>query len=190
MTENPENVGKPPDGVLADQVLSSMVDRKDPNHDKALDTPSQAEPVDPNYTEPFTVEGFQEMSNILIKASVEKPSETILEQHALISYLLARIRILEAALLPFGMSALVMSNARMLLMSEGRGEEPAGGTWISKGSSGVQLQPNEGYFFSACDAVGRKRTNDHFASILKRIKEAQALQAEKNDHIEAGGKTH
>jgi hypothetical protein len=191
MTENEPT--QPPEGVLAEQALTAMADKKAPEHDPALDTPSQADmPRDPNYVEPYSLGAFQALADgITVEASPACAElSTVVQQRELIKFLLARIGVLESALLPFATSALVMSNARMCLIAEGSGGEPAGGTWISKGSKGIQLQPNEGFFFTACDAVGRKRATDHFAAMLARIKQAREAQVEKDAHVENDGTVH
>lgn len=190
MSDLPET-GKPPDGVLAQQALAGL---KEPaTRDARLDAPSQAAvPVDPNYTEPYTLVAFREMAD-LISAS-ESPAQALLDQNlqrkSLVKFLLTRIKVLEDALLPFALSAMVMSNSRMCLIADHRPDEPAGGVWVSKVPDGIQLQPNEGYFFNACDAIGRQRTNDYMSSVLERVQQAAALQTEKDAHVAADGKLH
>lgn len=194
MSDAPEDKKAPPPGVLAEQALGALPQDNKPAayRDPKLDTPSPAAlPVDPNYTEPYSHAAFKEMADKITKERGDAAdSNTSLERKTLIDFLLARVQVLESALMPFALSAMVMSNSRMCLIADGRPEEPAGGTWISNVPSGIQLQPNEGFFFNACDAMGRTRTTEHMAAVLKKIQDAAALQAEKDSHVEAGGKVH
>lgn len=192
MTDAPEDTKQPPPGILAEQVLTALNDKKVPDHDVRLDTAAVSEmPPDPNYVEPHSLGAFQTMADTInagCAGTAVADLSVVAEQRMLIKFLLARIKTVEDALMPFAMNALVMSNARMCLIADGRGTEPAGGTWISKVPGGIQLQPNEGYFFNACDAAGRARTNNHMASILERVRQATALQGEKDAHVNDGGK--
>lgn len=179
--------GKPPEGVLADAALS----KEDPRDEaaaaigageaKQTTPPPTTLPVDPNYVEPIAYARFVDVAE-----KIQRDPEGFAPAKVLIGFMLDRIKQLEDGILPFAASAMVMSNARMCLIADGRADEPAGGTWFSN-VKGITLQPNEGLYYSACDAMGRERVQEHVVAVFERLQEAKARQAEKDQHVEAGG---
>ena len=211
MTE--EEKKNPPAGMLAETALKEEP-KVEPKEDAAtladknlMATQSTTKlPVDPSYAEPKPLKEFLEMHDKLcldesdarrgvdgnrIAASRREVmlEAALLQRKALVEFLLSRVRVLEAALQPFAVSSMMMSNARMCLIADSRPEEPAGGIWLSN-VQGIQLQPNEGYFYNACDAMGRQRTHDYMCSALESMQQAQEAQVEKAKHVDDGGSVH
>lgn len=181
-----------PEGVLAGEVLKEEPAAQVPGEEMLAHPSPAILPVDPNYVEPTTLEEFKEMAAKLAREAGESRStldaeRVRLEQGALIAFLLARVGKLEEALMPYANMAMMMANARMCLAGDGRAGEPAGGTWLSN-IQGIQMQANEGIFFNACDAYGRKRIEEHMIKVFNKLQEAAKLQQEKIDHLDAGGR--
>jgi hypothetical protein len=176
---------KPPEGVLAEAALKDEeVAKPEP---RLVTKPPTTLPVDPSYAEPVPHAKFKSMADAISKGT--DPDVQRAEQQTLIKFLLDRVKVLEDALMPFGSSAMVMSNARMCLIADNRPDEPAGGTWFSN-VQGIQLQPNEGLYFSACDAIGRQRVHDHTVEVFERLQKMREQQAEKDKHVDDGGTVH
>lgn len=182
---------EPPKGVLADAALAK--DTVAPAEEKNLlaTKPATQLPVDPNYRDPTTLAAFKKMVADIDEAWVQdgNTQKARLAQREVITQLLARVQSLEAALMPFANSAVIMSNARMCLIGAARGDEPAGGTWYSN-VQGVQLMPNEGLYFNAWDTLGRAFVHNHICETFEKIQKAKGDQREKDAHVEEGGKVH
>lgn len=180
-------MNEPPKGLLASAALAAppqVVDVKPSDVPDA--TPGDA-PVDPNYFEPTPL---AKLLDIAMKLAVLPDKELLTrdwQRGQFINVLLDRILNLEAALLPFAQIGMVLSNARMCLRGAGKADEPAGGHWVNQVTS-THLAQTEANFFRAIDAVGRKRIEEHMMQLFKRVQESQALVAERNAHIEAGGR--
>lgn len=177
----------PPEGLLAGQALAVAEEAAPAVVEVTVELPP-----DPNYCEPMRLDEYVKMA-LLLAADLNDPAKdkakVVLEQQSLLEFLVVRIKRLEAALLPFATQALVMSNARMCLRASGRPDEPAGGIWINQVAT-THLSPSESLFFDACDAYGRKRTQDHMEAAFARMQEGKKLASEKAAHVEAGGKIH
>jgi len=99
--------------------------------------------------------------------------------------MMARINQLEAALRPFARHAMLLAQARMLLVASGRPAEPAGGTWVN-GTRQMQLQSCESIFFDAADAYGRGKQEAELFAKFQENQKAQEEQALRDAGIEAG----
>lgn len=169
-------------GMLADATL-----KEKPIEQVVTESKNPAElPVDPNYIEPTPLAKFREIADALSRDADVDPNVSH-QRGLLIQYLINRQQVLEDALMPFCVAGMMVINAAMNLAALGRASEPAGGTWLSNPPEGIQLQPNQSFFFNAIDAVGRGRTDEHMSNIFKRVQEANALQEAKLKHVEAGG---
>lgn len=187
----------PPDGVLAEGVLkeSDMSLTEGVEEAQAIkDAKSAPNPAehraDPDYMEPTTVTQYEEMHAALCRAANGIEDSVSRQRKLLITYLIGRVRVLEATLLPFCVTGTMFSNAAMNLAALGQGDQPPGGTWMSNPPEGIQLQPNAHFFFNAIDAVGRGRTEEHLSAIFRRVQQANELEAAKQNHVDAGGTVH
>lgn len=185
-----DDAKKLPDGVLAAEILN-----KDSESAaivaNAYEAKNPAElPVDPNYMEPTTVEQYERMAFELIKEADGIEDSVSRQRKLAIVYLIQRIKVLQSALLPFGVIGTVFSNAKIDLTARGRPEEPAGGTWCSNPPDNIALQPNEKYFYNAIDALGRAHVQGHMTQLFQTLQANAALMTEKANHDEAGGTTH
>lgn len=184
--------GGPPEGLLAGQALAAESTPAAPAAPAAATLTMPELPPDPNYREPMTLEEYIRIATVFARAlndpAMDK-TKLALDQQNLVEFLIVRVKHLLAALMPFATQALVFSNARMCLRAEGRGDEPTGGIWVNQVVS-THLSPSESLFFDACDAVGRKRTQEHMEAAFARLQEGKKLAAEREAHVEAGGKLH
>lgn len=189
---------KPPDGLLAERELAKEK-AEAPTAVKPEDTPSPAMlPVDPNYQEPTPAAAYTDMADKVCCAMHEAISVSSMDgvvalatqRETLLRFAIDRIKLLESALMPFAQGAMTMANSHMCLAALSRPDEPAGGMWISNPPDGIQLMPNQGLFFAACDALGRQRVHDHMATCLDMMHDMTKLANERDHHVADGGTVH
>src|ERR1035437_4414122 len=164
-----------PDGLLAEQALTKDAAPAEP----AAATPAPSFPtVDPNYTEPPTLESLRARAAAFTAA---EPG-TLDDVQVLFSAMLDRIAVIEDALLPFATHALMLANMHMVLTAEGRSTEPSGGTWLN-GLNNAQMQSNERIFYLAADAIGRAYAEKRIMDIFAKIQEVNVAEAERQKHV-------
>lgn len=140
-------------------------------------------PLDTSYSEPQSIESLKQRAASFTR---EAPG-TIDDVQIILRDMVARIESLEGALLPFAVQAMMMANARMALTANRQPQSPAGGIFICNPNN-TTMKPCEQMFFSAIDALGRKRTETHLMDVFKKFQEALAAGEECAKHLEEGGK--
>lgn len=179
--DNPPS--SPPDGLLAGALAATLdakvegVMAKPPSEGEPI---HQASSLDPNYSEPPTPGQLRQTVDGVAAMGIDA-----LRQFAFA--LIERIDMLEVALRPVATQAVIVANARILLIAAGRNNEPAAGVWVN-GVQHTQMTPNEAIFYNACDVYGRARVEQHMMSAFERVQKAQEGGAEKEVYIEGGGK--
>lgn len=162
----------PPAGLLADAALKESPATQVV---AATSLPASETPpiIDPTYTEPPAPAALRECAKVM---SLEGAPA------AFVNTLITRIELLEKAALPFASHAMLLSNAHMCLIADGRPKEPSGGTWTN-GTARAQLQTNESIFYDACDAYGRQRVEAEMMAAFDRVQVAQKAYMEKQAHV-------
>lgn len=169
---NPPPDNKPPAGFLAS--LDKVIEEEKVKTAKVEVKGTVTTTIRPdNYVEPKSLAAFRAIYDG--------------DEHDCYDALLARAEALEKALLVFAGHGMMMANARMQLSAANRAQEPCGGTWVN-GLQRAQMVPNESIFFDAIDACGRERVDEHMTMLFETLRKAQAAQAERDAHVEAGGK--
>lgn len=144
--------------------------------------------IDPNYTEPPTVEELGtrfDKALTLIFGEDGAITENNKPLYDVIVDTFKRITALEAAMLPFGIQTALIANAQMNLTAANRTDAP-GGIWIQKLDK-CQVYANAYIFFGLSDVLGRKKIETHMENIFKEVQERATVQEEKNKHVAEGG---
>lgn len=157
---------------IAADALRNRIERSvPPIEEKGVQPPPQPSGV-PAYPEPLGSDDLRaQWAEVFPDGSATLTGATLNYQRMqeVLNATLDRVTALERALRPFAMQAAMLAQARMMLMAAQRGDEPAGGTWVS-GPSRINLQATESIFFDACDVYGRRRTE---AALEARFNELQ-----------------
>lgn len=130
-----------------------------------------------DYREPASLDSFRTR---VLAAQAEQE---------LLGNMLERIAQLEAALLPFAVTGMNIAQARMMLDANGKQKISAGGSWVSTLDS-ISCSATESIFYDAIDASGRARIELHMQQEFTKMQTAMAAADERDDHVDAGGKTH
>lgn len=171
----------PPNGLLAAMAAGKLDTEFKAEEHVAVDPNDmhQASSADPAYNEPLTPAQHR---NTLDAIGGSLPDLRIYAE-----VLVNRIEALELALRPLANQSVQVANARMCLMANGKGDDPAGGIWVS-GVQSIHCSPCEGIFYDAADVYGRARVEENMARAFERVRLAQEAQADRSVHIEGGGK--
>lgn len=179
MTGHHSDGGSPPVKMPPPGLLAALSQDNEPAAEQKAEMVIPKPAMDPNYSEPAPIEEFRERIRHMPVSA---------DACALMVEMANRIEALESALVPFTTHAVMIANARINLLASGK-NEPAGGTWVSRGET-IKVMPNENIFYKATDTYGRGKAEANMQKIFQLMQEAAVAQTERDTHLDAGGTTH